>query len=215
MTEVLAFGAAYVAGVRPMRLLLLGLVLVAPVVPAGLVIAAMIHSKRALDDRATVFCDGVASELRAGATLRSALLQAARSARVHVRFPGSDDDFPSVQAVAAAAAKDLPAISNELEALVQASARSGAAAADLFDELAAISIAHNEIAREIRVASAPARASAWFFVLAPGCFMAIRFANGGFDGLLAVPGQRIAALVGTLLFFAGLVSVLLLLWRAT
>ena len=83
----------------------------------------------------------------------------------------------------------------------------------MFDELSATTIAQNEIAREVRVASAPARATAWFFVLAPSAFVAVRGASGGFDGLLAVPAQRITSAVGIALFVAGLVSVWLLIWR--
>lgn len=212
MIEGLALGAAYLAGVGRVRLLLLGAVLFAPFALVPMVLVLLMYSRRSLDDRAPLFCDGVASELRSGATLRSALLASARSLDVAIRSTDPDDLAP-VDAVAAAVVSELPALSPELESVVQASARSGGAVADLFDELSAITIAQNEIAREVRVASAPARATAWFFVLAPTAFIVVRATSGSFDGLLAVSGQRIAAVAGMALFGAGLVSVWLLMWR--
>ena len=212
MIEGLALGAAYLAGVGLVRLLLLGTVLFAPFALVPMVLVLLMYSRRSLDDRAPLFCDGVASELRSGATLRSALLTSARSLDIAIRSTDPDDLAP-VDAVAAAVVSELPALSPELESVVQASARSGGAVADLFDELSAITIAQNEIAREVRIASAPARATAWFFVLAPTAFIVVRVASGSFDGLLAVSGQRIAAVVGMALFGAGLVSVWLLMWR--
>lgn len=213
MIEGLALGAAYLAGVGPARLLLLTSILFAPFALVPLVLVLLVHSRRSLDDRAPLFCDSVASELRSGATLRSALLTAARSVDVANRSIDKGDLAP-VDAVATAVVDELPTLSPELESLVRASARSGGAAADLFDELSATTIAQNEIAREVRVASAPARATAWFFVLAPTAFVVARGASGNFDGLLAVPGQRITAVVGMTLFAAGLFSVWLLIWRA-
>ena len=213
MIECLFLGAAYLAGIGPARLMLLGSAIFVPIALVPLVFAAVVLSKRSLDDRAPLFCDSVASELRSGAALRSAVLTAARS--VDIGIPNRDvGDLTPVDALADAVARELPALSPELGSLVRASARSGGAAADLFDALGATVIAQNEITREIRVASAPARATAWFFVLAPTAFMAVRAATGGFDGLLAVPGQRIAAVAGMALFTAGLASVWLLLWKA-
>lgn len=213
MIEGLALGAAYLAGVGPARLLLLTSILFAPLALVPLVLVLLVHSRSSLDDRAPLFCDSVASELRSGATLRSALLRAARSVDLANQSIDKGDLAP-VDAVAAAVVDELPALSPELESLVRASASSGGAVADLFDELSATTIAQNEIAREVRVASAPARATAWFFVIAPTAFVVARGASGSFDGLLAVPGQRITAVVGMALFTAGLVSVWLLIWRA-
>lgn len=213
MIEGLALGAAYLAGVGPARLLLMGCVLFAPLAMVPLVLVVLVHSRRSLDDRAPLLCDSVASELRSGATLRSALLTAARSVDVTIRST-DPEDLASVDSVAAAIVNELPALSPELESVVQASARSGGAVADLFDELSAITIAQNEIAREVRVASAPARATAWFFVLAPTVFIAVRIASGSLHGLLVESGQRITAVLGMALFGSGLVLVWLLIWRA-
>ena len=213
MIECLALGVAYLSGIGPARLMLLACAVLVPIALVPFVFAAVVLSRRSLDDRAPLFCDGVASELRSGATLRSALLTAARSVDIGLSDRGVSELIP-VDTLADAVARELPALSPELESLVRASARSGGAVADLFDELGATAIAQNEITREIRVASAPARATAWFFVLAPTAFVAVRVVTGGFDGLLAVPGQRIAAVAGMLLFAAGLASVWILLWRA-
>lgn len=212
MIEGLALGTAYIAGVGPVRLAILGCVLFVPIVLVPLVLGAVVVSRRHLDDRAPLFCDGVASELRSGAPLRSALLIAARSADIAISTKDAGDLVP-VETLADAVARELPALSPELESLVRASARSGGATADLFDELGATTIAQNEIAREVRIASAPARATAWFFVAAPTTFITVRVASGGLEGLLAVPGQRMAAVIGMTLFLAGLGAVWLLVWR--
>lgn len=213
MTEVLALGAAYLAGVGPTRLVLLGLVLYAPLILLPLVLVVVALSRRSLEDRAPVFCDTVASELRAGATLRASLLTATRSARVRLDLPAGAE-VASVDEVASAVAAGVPVISSELQHVVRASARAGGATADLFDELASIAIAQGEIAREVRIASAPARATAWFFVLAPTSFMVVRLFTGGFDGLLASTAQRVTAVAGVLLFLAGLSAIWVLMWRA-
>ena len=213
MIEVLALGAAHLAGVGAIRLLLLGSVLFAPIALLPLLLLLVFDSRRSVDDRAPLFCDGVASELRSGATLRSALLTAARSVDLAIRSADLND-LASVDAVASRVVDELPSLSPELESVVEASARSGGAVADLFDELGTNAIAQNEVAREVRVASAPARATAWFFVLAPTGFITARFAAGSFEGLLTAPTQRITAVAGMALFGAGLICVWILMWRA-
>ncbi len=213
MIEALALAAAYIAGVGPARMVLLAGVLFVPIALIPLILATVVLTRRSLDDLAPLFCDSVATELRSGSTLRSALLTAARSVDITLSEREVDGLVP-VDVLADGVAREIPALSPELESLVRASARSGGAVADLFDELGATVIAQNEIAREVRIASAPARASAWFFVVAPTVFIGVRALSGGFDGLLAVPGQRIAAAVGMLLFVAGLSAVGLLVWRA-
>lgn len=211
--EALALGAAFLSGVGPMRLGVLGLALYAPLTLVPVVALLIVRERKRFDDRGAVFCDAVAAELRSGSILDSALSTAAMSVHIAPGVAGSTTP-PNPMDIAADVARELPGIATELTATVAAAARSGGTTADLFDELASLAIAQSEIAHEVRVAAAPARATAWFFVLAPGGFVALRGASGGLAGTLATPGQRLTALVGTALFAAGLAIVGAMMWRA-
>ncbi len=208
--ETIALGLALLAGVRPWQLVVLAMIIFAPAALIPPILYTAVRGRRPLDERMPQFCDAVASELRAGATLRSALLAACVSASIE---PGPPD--AGVGEIAAAAARELPRLGPELMATVDAVARSGSAAADLFDELAAHAISHNEVVHEVSVASAPARATAWFFVFAPVAFLVLQATRGAVGGLLAEPTQRITGSIGVLLFAAGLGWMVLLIRRAT
>lgn len=213
MVEVGALCLAYVAGIEGWRLALLAMVLYVPVVVAPLVVLVALRSRRQLDDRAVLFCEGVASELRTGSALVPAILSAARSLGVDITSdsggpPGSPDEL--IDAVE----REFSDFGLELRATIQASARSGGAAADLFDEIGSLAIAHNEIAREVRTSSAAARATAWLFVAAPVAFLWFQTRSGGLAALLQAREQRIVALAGLALFATGLAVVVALMWRA-
>lgn len=211
MIEVLAMSAAYLAGVPARRLAVLAAVLWAPLALAPLMAVLLIRSRHHFEDRPPIFCDAVAAELRAGRTLGHALAAAAASVQIDAAGP---EAVPVPGEVARAVAGELPGMGAELIATVEAASRSGARAADLFDELASVAIARSEIAHEVRVASAPARATAWFFVLAPTAFVVVRLSGGELDALLDSPAQRMTAAAGAALFLLGLTGVLLLVWRA-
>lgn len=213
LIEVLALGLALLSGVRAWQLLVLALVLFAPAALVPPIAYALITGRRSASDRAALFCDGVASELRAGATLRSALLRAAESVSIDVE--SSAREGPSgIRATTRAIAAELPRLGEELQATVEAVARSGAMAADLFDELAAYAISQEEIHHEVVVATAPARATAWFFLIAPTGFLAYQVGRGAMTQLFAQPAQRLAGAVGALLFIGGLAWMVSLIRRA-
>lgn len=211
MIEVLVIGLAYVAGVDPWRLGLLALAVFVPLALLPLVALVVMRAGSSFDDRAPLFCDAVSSELRAGGSLSSSLASAAAS--VNLRLSGLEAGA-TVSQLAVEISQEFEGIGRELGATIGAAARSGGRVADLFDELGAVAIAQSEIAREIRVSSAPARATAWFFVLAPTAFISLQAGSGSLGQLLDTPDQRVAVVVGIVLFLSGLCAVVLLLWRA-
>ncbi|MGB8360571.1 MAG: hypothetical protein WCE80_04160, partial [Acidimicrobiia bacterium] len=77
MIGVLLLGAAVAAGVPLWRVLLLAAVIAMPLAVAMVVVIVVWRSRGDDDRRSTLFCEGVASELRAGASLRQALSLAA------------------------------------------------------------------------------------------------------------------------------------------
>jgi Flp pilus assembly protein TadB len=105
---------------------------------------------------------------------------------------------------------ELGDIGRELAVAVDATSRSGSPSADLFDEIGSLALAQSEIAHEVRVASAPARATVLIFVAAPTLYLAQRLSASGIAALVATPIQRSVTLVGLGLFVAGLVAVIVL-----
>lgn len=211
LIEVLALSLALLGGVRWWQLLLLALAVFAPAVLVPPIIYTVLLDRRPPSDRAPLFCDVVASELRGGATLRFALLRAADSTSIDLDRSASG---ASVGEIARAVASRLPRLGAELEATVEAVGRSGGAAADLFDELAAYAISHDEIVREVRVATAPARATAWFFLIAPAGFVAYQLFQGTMTQLFVEPEQMIPGVAGALLFVVGITWMMTLVRRA-
>lgn len=211
LIEVLALSFALLSGVRWWQILVLALTLFAPVVMVPGITYAVILGRRPASERAPLFCDVVASELRGGATLRHALLRAADSTSIELELSASG---ASLGEIARAVASRLPRLGAELEATVEAVARTGGAAADLFDELAAYAISQDEIVHEVMVATAPARATAWFFLIAPAGFLVYQLVQGTVIQLFAEPAQRVPGVAGALLFVAGLVWMMTLIRRA-
>ena len=213
MIEAVALAAAYLSGVGVGRLATLALVLFAPLALVPVVIVLVVGQRRRYDDRGARVCDAIAAELRAGSSLGHALASAATSTAIDIGLDDSTNEMAPIE-MASRIGSQLPEIADELEATVSAASRAGGSTADLFDEIAALAITHGEIAHEIRVAAAPARVTAWFFVLVPTAFLLIRARSGGLGGVLAAPAQRLTALVGLLLFVVGLAAVGLIMWRA-
>lgn len=213
MIETLTLGAAYLLGVPGWRVALLALLVWAPLAAFPLMVLVLLRAKKAHDPRPSDFCQGVASELRSGATLQHAVRAAAVSVGVrlsesssgHEQTPGEMADALSVE---------LGSIGRELRAILRAAPRSGARAADLFDEIGSYAIARAEMSHEVRIASAPARATAWFFLLAPVIYLWVEMRSGSLGGLLRAPQQRLPAVIGLTLFLVGLAAVVILMRRA-
>lgn len=210
MIVAVSLAIAFAAGVDPRRLVLLAGAIYLPFVVAGLV---AIHCYRARSDdsnRPALFCENVSAELRAGATLRDAVATAASSVGC-VRIP----EGSSLEDLAVTVAGHFPTIGEELRLTVFTAARTGSDSAALFDEIGSLAIAQSEIGREVRVATAPARATALVLLGAPVFYVMSRFGSGGVSAYLASAEQRLVALLGFGLFLAGLVAASLVLWRAS
>lgn len=209
MIVLVLLSAGLAAGVDPRRMALLAGAAYLPFLVAGLVAFVVWKSRPEEDSRASLFCEGVASELRAGASLRSSLATAAASVGAAAASPGS-----AMPAVASGVAEEFPAIGEELRLTIVNADRTGSDTAALFDEIGALALAQSEVRREVRTATAPGRATALVLMAAPLFFVASRFSGDGFDTLLASPQQRYVAVFGLSLFLAGLAGVVLVVWRA-
>ncbi len=211
MIQLLALAVALAAGIDVRRVGLLAITLYLPVVVVGMAAISMWRARRDAEDRSALFCEAVASELRAGSPLREALSAAGASVRGSYRAadPGS-----SIDEIARALGDEFEDVGVELEMTIKTAARAGSRAADLFDEIGSVAIARSEISHEVRVGSSPARATAIVFVSVPVIYLVIQARSGTLTGLLAAPEQRIAGVTGLLLFMAGIVSAALLMWRA-
>lgn len=209
MIGAVLLGTAIIAGLAWWRVLLLAAVLTTPIVTAAALVVVAWRSKGSESNRPALFCEGVASELRAGATLRHALSTAAVSLdcappTAHVPLHESSADL----------AAQFDGISEELRRIVDATARSGSASAAIFDELGALAVAQSEIKREVRIATAPGLATAMVFVGAPSIFVLSRLSSGQARVLLVSPQQRLVTLLGLGLFLAGLAAAWFVVWRA-
>lgn len=212
MMAVVVIAFAFASGVDPRRLAVLAGVLYLPLVVALLIGLHWLRARRDETNRPSLFCVGVASELRAGASLRDALTTAATSVGL-APIPGPTPNAPMAE-VAAHVAGQLPSIGQELELTVVVASRSGSDSAALFDEIGSLALAQSEIRREVRVATAPGRATALVLVGAPLVYLVGQLGGGGLTSLIASPEQRLVATLGLGLFLTGLVAAGFVLWRA-
>lgn len=211
MIVVTAIVLAYAAGADPRRLALLAGAVYFPLVVAALIGVHWLRGRPDESSRPAVFCSGVAAELRAGTSLREALVTSAASAGISF---AAEQPWSSIEELAAHIARQVPSIDRELELTVVASARSGSDSAALFDEIGALAIAKSEMSREVTMATAPGRATALVLVGAPVLYLGWQVGGGGFGELLATPEQRIVAMLGLGLFVIGAALAGLVLWRA-
>ncbi|MFP3881656.1 MAG: hypothetical protein ACLFWH_04985 [Actinomycetota bacterium] len=214
MIVALTLAVAFALGVDLRRLALLAGAIYLPLIVAGLIALYWFRARPDSSNSPALFCEAVASELRAGANLRDALTTAATS----VGDDANSVDLPpgsSMTEVAARVAAAFPAIEEELRLVVLTASRSGSDAAALFDEIASLSIAKTEVSREVRVATAPGRATALVLIGAPVFYVVGRASSGGLGSLVVSSEQRVAAVVGLGLFAAGLAWASLVLWRAS
>lgn len=168
------------------------------------------------DDEATLF-RAIAAELRSGASLRSALADAAQ------RVPRIELDRPvrlaaagmSMTDVAGSVESQLPANGQLAAAAFRLSDWSGARVADTFEGLAERAAATAELARERKAATAQARLSALIVGVAPLAFTGLLVATGRGAGLVSHGGLGWLVLaVGIGLEVIGLVIVAAIVRRA-
>lgn len=209
MIVAVIIAAAFAAGVDPRRLALLAGAIYLPFVVAGLIAIHWHRTRSDESNRPSLFCEGVSAELRAGATLRAAVGTAAVSL-------GCDPipDGSSLEDLSARIADYFPAIGEELRLTVLTAARTGSDSAALFDEIGSLALAQSEISHEVRVATAPGRATALVLVGAPVLYVITRLGSGGISAYLASSEQRLVALLGFGLFVAGLMVASLVLFKA-
>lgn len=210
--DLVLFAVATVSGLSPVRLSLIGLALFFPWGLGLLVIGVVVGGRREDDGRAVRFLEGAAAELRSGSSLRHSLAASALA----IGEPGLADHCLSsaFDDLGERVAAIFPGVGAELNVALAGAGRASAPSADLFDEMASLALAHDEISREVRVAAAPGRAAAGVFVGAPVAYLGWRWATGDLATLFATGGQRGVAVAGAVLFAAGLAGALLVLWRA-
>ena len=201
---------AYAAGVDLRRLALVAGAVQFPTVVGALIALHWFRARVGEDTGPVMFCEATASELRSGASLREAL-EAALASADDGKIHGSG---ASVAELAVRAREQFPSIGDEIELTVLAAARAGGDSASLFDEIGSLAIAQTEVRREVRIATAPGRATALVLVAAPVAYLVFQVDSGGLATLLAASEQRLVAVLGMGLFVTGLVVALLVLWRA-
>lgn len=214
MIVIVGLAVAHAFGVDPRRLALLAAAVYFPWAVGAAVAWLAWRARPDEDHRPSLFCEGVAAELRAGSTLREALATASAS----VGSTELSDVGPYVAPIselAAAVGDQFPAIAEELRLTVINASRSGSQAADLFDEIGSLAIAQSEIRREVRIATAPGRATAMLLVGAPATYLVSRAGSGGLERMLESSQQRVALLVGLALFLSGAAAAILVVVRAS
>lgn len=214
MIDILVLVVGALLGVSMRRLALLAAAIYAPIVLVALGLFAVWMQRSSTASPAVAFCDGVAGELRAGASLRSAVKEAAESVGED-RLANAASTVAPMAEVAAEAAAAFPGIGREVSTMIPAVAGSGAGGADLFDEVGTLALAQEEVAREVRIASAPAKVTGLVFVAAPILWLLLQARTGSLGALLSRPGQRIVVIVGLSLFLIGAALATIVLWRST
>jgi len=213
----LAFGVspliiaiAAVAAIEP-RLVLAGAAI------WGVVAALQRRTSRVTpDDEATLF-RAMSAELRSGASLRSALAEAAhRVPQIQLSHPVRYAEAGlQMTEIAEAVEAQLPENGRLAAAAFRLSDWSGARVADTFDGLAERATATAELARERKAATAQARLSALVVGLAPLAFTLLLVVTGRGAGLLAHGAIGWLVLgVGLGLEVVGLVTVAVIVRRA-
>lgn len=211
MIEIFLLTAGFAAGLDIRRVALLAGAIHLPLIVGALIGLHWFRARPDSTHRPSMFCEGVASELRAGSTLRHALAASASAVGASVEVSPA---FP-VDEVAAVLADEFPTIGRELQLTVTASTRSGSDAAALFDEIGSLALAQDEVRREVRVATAPGRATALLLIGAPLFYVFSRLSDEGLGDLLASAEQRVTALIGLGLFMVGLAGAAFVLWKGS
>jgi len=210
MIDVFLLTAGLASGLDVRRVALLAGAIHLPLVAGALIGVHWLRARPDSTHRPSMFCEGVASELRAGATLRDALAASASAVGISVEVSPTF----LIDEVAALVADEFPSIGREIHLTVTASTRSGSDAAALFDEIGSLALAQDEVRREVRVATAPGRATALLLIGAPLFYVSSRLSEQGLGDLLASTEQRVTAMIGLGLFMVGLAGASFVLWRA-
>jgi hypothetical protein len=200
-------------GVEWRRLALLSMALLAPLPTAGVLAVHWWRARPGLSMRATRFCEAVSGELRAGASLRGALESAALSVEAS-QVARLCSEGATMEEIAGAAQSEFTEIGPELGALLARADGVGVSPAALFQEIGALALAQVEVAHEVSIASAPARATGAVLLVLPLMGVGWVLARSDIEPYLRHPAQRVAVLGGLTLVLVGLMSSILILRRA-
>lgn len=213
MTEALILATGLAAGADWRSLLLASGAVWAPV-PSALALTLVVVVRRRVRDRAEAgvdvrFAEAVIGELRSGASLRSALGTAcadlAHAGPIVRRLEIGEPLDRAVRGLG----ELLPSIGTLAEAAVGAGA-DGGRMLPIFEELVIHAATDEAAAAELRTALAPVRASMTILVGGPAAYLLWSGLTGRLFGLLALPGGLVLAILGSVLFLAGIVTMAIL-----
>lgn len=187
----------------------LGAAVIAPwwiVLPvlAGLAARRLMRRPRLQEEAA--FLQAVAAELRAGRSLRHALVRGwERAPDLDLgRMTRMAEAGRPMEEVAAAAARGLPGTGRLAEAAVRIGAESGGGVAPVFTTLAGIVADRMELGRETASATAAARASMFILAVIPLGGLAVAGLTGRWGALLEMGGPGLVMVgLGTMLLLGG------------
>jgi hypothetical protein len=208
---LVASGLALGADWRRLALLVVALLL--PVPSACVVAVHWWRARPGLSMRAARFCEAVSSELRAGASLRGGLEDGALSVEAW-ELARLCRTGASLGEIGREARAEFAEIGPELGALLDRADGIGGSPAALFDEIGGLALAEVEVAHEVSIASAPARATGAVLLIVPLLAVGWAVTRRDLEPYLRHPAQRAAVLLGLALVAAGLVSSILILRRA-
>jgi hypothetical protein len=212
MTWVM-MAAGLAAGVEWRRIAVLALGLAAPAPFLALVALLWWRARPGLSMRAVHFCEAVSAELRAGAAMRQAVEKSALSVDAS-GVARLCREGASMSDVATAASIDFDDVGPELGALLARAGDIGVSPASLFDEIGGLALAQVEVAHEVSIASAPARATGAVLLLSAVLGVGWALTRGGLEPFLRHPAQRAAVLIGAGLVLSGLAVSIVVLRRA-
>jgi len=211
MVMVLGLAAGLVIGAPLPALAALGLAVWQPVWTLIAILAWAAHTLRrsgtGRDEVEAAYLQAVASELRAGSSLRHALSAAASRAtglRLEraVRLAAAGQPLDRV---AEALGVALPRLGALAASAVRTAGVTGGKAADVFDGLALLATEEVGLARERRAATAQARFSAWIVGGIPLGYLLYAGVSGKLAVLsIAGPGGRVLLAAGFLLLMGGI-----------
>jgi hypothetical protein len=209
----LLIAAGVAAGVEWRRMGALVLGLTVPALFVGVVALAWWRSRPGLSMRSVRFCEAVSAELRAGASLRQSVERSALAVEAHGVARLCREGAP-MSVVSRTASEDFDQVGPELRALLARAGDIGVSPAALFDEIGALALAQVEVAHEVSMASAPARATGSVLVLAALAGVGWALTRGGLEPYLRHPAQRAAVVVGAVLVVLGVAVAIVILRRA-
>jgi Flp pilus assembly protein TadB len=200
----LLLGWGIIAGLDKVRALVLAATLVVPVPLGCALVAHAWRSRSRPTARATLFCEAVSGELRAGSSLRLGLEHAAESVEALglARLCRAGAAFPDL---ASAVRREFGEVGVEAATVIEHASRLGGPVAPLFDEISALALARVELSHEVAMATAPARATAFVLLGAPMVALGWVLSTGRIGSYIASPSQRFSVLLGLALAVAGIV----------